>query len=81
MTWKILIPFLSTLTADDKYSLLNRGNLTQPIQMHLSQKHKGLSQLFDEFFKSTLHFEHYQKNIILIAYRVPKLRTPKGVIS
>ena len=81
MTGKILGRFVKTLTADDKYSLLNRSNLTQPIQMHLSQKPKGLSQLFGEFFKSTLNFEHYQKNIILIAYRFPKLRTPKGVVK
>ena len=48
--------------------------------MHLSQKHKGLPQLFGKFFKSTLNFEHYQKNIILIAYRFPTLRTTKGVV-
>ena len=29
---KILGLFINTLTADDKYSLLNRDNLTQPIQ-------------------------------------------------
>ena len=31
---------VNTLTADDKYSLLNRDNLTQPIQIVLSQKEK-----------------------------------------
>ena len=30
----------NTLNADDKYSLLNRDNLMQPIHMHLSQKQK-----------------------------------------
>ena len=29
-----------TLTANDKYSVLNRDNLMQSIQMHLSQKQK-----------------------------------------
>ena len=29
---------LNTVTADDKYSLLKRDNLTQPIQMQLSKK-------------------------------------------
>ena len=33
----------NTLTADDKYSLLNRNNLTQPNQMHLPQKEKTFS--------------------------------------
>ena len=35
---KILGLFVNRLTADDKYFLLNRGNLTQPIQLHLSKK-------------------------------------------
>ena len=30
----------NTFTADDKYSLLKRDNLTQPIQMQLSKKQK-----------------------------------------
>ena len=37
---KILRLFLHTLTVDDKDYLLNRDNLTQPIQMQLSQKQK-----------------------------------------
>ena len=53
--------FVNTLTADDKYSLLNRDNLRQPIQTPLSQKHKAFSQFFLAFSKSTLNFEHVQK--------------------
>ena len=34
---------VNTLTANDKYTLLNRDNLTQPIQIHLSQKEKTFS--------------------------------------
>ena len=58
---KISRLFPNTLSADGKYSLLNRDNLTQPIQMQLSQKQKTLSQFFCPFLKSTLHFEHFQK--------------------
>ena len=47
MTWKSLRLFVSILTRDDKYSLLSRDNLMEPIQMHLSQKR------FSDFF---LHF-------------------------
>ena len=47
--------------ADDKYSLLNRDNLTQPIRTQLSQKQKAFSQLFISFSKCTLNFEHFQK--------------------
>ena len=53
--------FVNTLTADDKYSLLNRDNLTQPIWTELSKKQTAFSQLLLEFWKSTLNFEHFQK--------------------
>ena len=49
------------MTADDKYSFLNRDNLTQPIRTQLSQKQKAFSQFFVAFSKSTLNFEHFQK--------------------
>ena len=35
---KILRLFVNRFTADDKYSLLNRDNLMEPIQMQLSEK-------------------------------------------
>ena len=53
--------FVNTLTADGKYSLLNRGNLTQPVPILLSQKQKAFSQFLCSSFKSTLNFEHFQK--------------------
>ena len=59
--WKILRQFVKTLTADDKYSLLNRDNLTQSIQTLLSQKQKTFSRIFSSLLKSTLNFEHFQK--------------------
>ena len=57
----ILRLFVNTLTVDDKYSLLNRDNLTKSIQTLLSQKQKTISQFFSSFLKSTLNFEHFQK--------------------
>ena len=42
---KILGLFVNTLTDDDKYSLLYRDNLTQQIQILLSQKQKTFSKL------------------------------------
>ena len=57
----ILRLFVNTLTADDKYSLLNRDNLTKSIQTLLSQKQKTISQFFSSFLKSTLNFKHFQK--------------------
>ena len=62
MLCKILRQFVNTLTADDKYSLLNRDDLTQPIQILLSQKEKTFSAFFSEVLKSTLNFKNFQKN-------------------
>ena len=72
--------FVNTLTAHDKYSLLNRDNLTQPIRMILSQKQKAFSQFFPAFSKFTLNFENFQKKMTLIADIFPKLCTPKNVV-
>ena len=58
---KILGLFVNTLTDDEKYSLLYRENLTQPIQILLSQKRKTFSHFFAAFLKSTLNFAHFQK--------------------
>ena len=48
--WKFFRPFLDTLTADDKYSLISRDKWKQKIQMHLSQKQNIFSEFFSWFF-------------------------------
>ena len=58
---KILRLFLSILTDDNKYCLLYRDNLIQPIQILLSHKEKTFSQFFCSILKSTLNFEHSRK--------------------
>ena len=77
---KILGLFVNTLTDDDKYSLLYRDNLTQPIQILLSEKQNTFSQDFSAFLKSTLYFQHFQKKITVIADVFLKLPSPKKVI-
>ena len=52
---KILRLFVNTLIDKDKYCLLYRDKLTQPIQILLSQKKKTFSQFF------SLVFEIYNK--------------------
>ena len=58
---KILRLLVNTLTDDDKYSLLYRDNLTQPIQILLSQKKSTFSHFFSAFLKPRSNFEHFQK--------------------
>ena len=78
--FKISGLFLNTLTHNDKYCLLYRDNLTQTIQILLSQKQKTFSEFFSPFLKSTLNFEHFQKKMTLIADVFPELPSPKKVI-
>ena len=51
----------NTLTVNDKHYPLNRRNLTQPIQMQLSQKQKTFYEFFFGFLKSILNYKHFPK--------------------
>ena len=67
------------MTADEKYAVLNRDNLTIPIQMQLSQKKKKtFSIFFAAYLKSRLNFEHFEKETTLIDFVIPKVQTPKS---
>ena len=65
MICQILGLFVNPLTADDKYPFLNRANLLQHFQIHLSQKRKIFSEYFFFFFfafsQFRFNFEHSQK--------------------
>ena len=60
-TCQILGLLLKTLASDEKHPVLNRDNLTIPIQMQLSQKQKTFSQFLAAFLKSRLNFKHFEK--------------------
>ena len=53
--------FVNTSTPDDKYSLRNRENLPQPIQLKLSKKQKIFSHFFAAFQKSASNVKHFEK--------------------
>ena len=82
----LLVPFetlrvlVNTLNAGDKYSLLKRDNLTQPIQILLSQKQMTFSQFFSEFLKFTLSLMIFKQKMALIADVFLKLGTRKKMI-
>ena len=78
--FKILRHFVNTLTDDDKYCLLYRDNLTQPIQILLSQKQKTFSQFLSAFLKYTLNFENFQKKTTVISDVFPNLPSSEKVI-
>ena len=53
--------FVKTLTVDEKHYLVTRDNLTQTIQIQLSQKQKTFFEFFFAFLKSILNFKHLPK--------------------
>ena len=77
---KFLRPFVNTLPADEKYYLLHRDNLAQPIQMQLSQKQKTFSQFRFAFLKSILNYKHFPKNLALRADVFPEIPSPKNMV-
>ena len=60
LTCQILGLLVNTLAADEKYPVLNRDNLTIPIQMQLSQKQKTFSQFLGAFLQSTRTFKDFE---------------------
>ena len=46
---------------DEKYPVLNRNNLTIPIQTQLPQKQDVSSKFFCAILKSILNFEYFEK--------------------
>ena len=83
---------VNTLTPDGKPSLLNRDNLTQPIQLQISKKQRSFSHFLSVFSKSSSNFEHFQKKMTLEAYVLIRLKsiikhtnnfhiTPKSIIK
>ena len=61
MICEILGLFVNTLTVDDKYSLLNRDNLLQHLQVQPSERQKTFPDFFFAFAKSRFNFESFQK--------------------
>ena len=76
---KFLRLFVNTLPADEKFYLLNRDNLAEPIQMQLSQKQETFSQFSFAFLKSILNYKHFPKKMTLGAVVFPEIPTPKNM--
>ena len=80
---KVLGLFVNTLTADYKYSLLNRGYLLRHVQMQLSQKRKTFSNffiylfIFFTFSEFKLNLEHNQKKEDPHSWCIFELRDPE----
>ena len=74
---QILVLLVNTLAANEKYSVLNRDNLTTQIKIQLSQKNKLFLRLFLHFSNLTQILNILKKKVTLRPFVVSKLGTPK----
>ena len=81
LTCQILGLLVNTLATDEKYPVLNRDNLTIPIQMQLSQKKKIFSQLFAAFSKSTLNFKYFERKYDPQSICVSEIKDSKNLVK
>ena len=81
LAWKILGLLVNTLAADEKYPVLNRDNLTIPIQMQLSQKQKKFSQIPATFLKSKLNLEYFRKKDDAHSFCISEITESENVIK
>ena len=73
--------FGNTLTVHDKHYLLNRDNLTQPIQIQLSQKKKIFQNfLFFRIFKINSILNISQQKMTLVADVFQQVLAPKNMV-
>ena len=79
-TCQIFGLLVNTLAADEKYPVLNRDNLTIPIQMQLSQKKKTFSQFFAAFLKSRLNFEYFEKKDEPHSFCISEITNSENVV-
>ena len=71
---------VNSLAADEKSPVLNRDNLTIPIQMQLSQKERTFSQFLIAFWKSRLNFKHFQKKYDSHAFCILEITDSENVV-
>ena len=77
---QILQLFANILAANEEYPVVNRDNLTIPIQMQLSNKKKTFSQFLSAFLKSRLHFEHFGTKYDSHRFCISKITDTENVV-
>ena len=80
LTCEILGLLVNTLAADGKYLVLDRDNLTIPIQMQLSHKQKTFSEVFTAFLKCNFNFKHFLKKDDPHRFCIFEVRDSKNVV-
>ena len=77
LTCQVLGLFANILGANDKYPVLNRVNLTIPVEIQFPHKQKPFSQIFCSFLNSSLNLTILKQKMTLIDFVFPRLQFPK----
>ena len=80
LTCKILVLLVNTLAGDEKYPVLNRDNLTIPIQMQLSEKEKTFSEFLAAFLKANLNFKYFGEKYDPRRFCISEIRDSEKVV-
>ena len=80
LTCQILGLLVNTLAADEKYPVLNRDNLTIPIQMQLSEKEKTFSEFLAAFLKANLNFKYFGEEYDPRRFCISEIRDSENVV-
>ena len=68
------------MAADEKYPVVNRDNLTIPIQMQLFQKQNTFPQFFASFLKSRFNFKYFENKDDPHRFCISEITTSKNVV-
>ena len=80
LTCKMLRLLVNTLAANNMYLVLDKDNLTLPIQIQLSQKQNIFSLFFATFSKSTINFEYFEKKDDVHSFCISEITDSENVI-
>ena len=80
LTFQILGLLVKTLATNEKHPVLNRDNLSIPIQFQLSQKEKPYSQSVAAFLKYRLNFQYFEKKDDPHSFCISKITDSEKVV-
>ena len=71
---------VNPFAGDEKYPLLNRDNLTIPIQMKISQKQKTFAEFFLAFLRSRINLKYFETEDDLHRFCIFEITDSENVV-
>ena len=80
LIYNVLVHLGNTLAVYENYPILNRDNLTIPIQMQLSEKEKTFSEFLAAFLKANLNFKYFGEKYDPRRFCISEIRDSENVV-